>query len=67
MTAWTPIASYDALPARKRPSRAVFFFAASPHPDASRAYAGLPAMVRTDRQAGSRVCTHYLALPDDPT
>lgn len=66
MVEWLPIAQYDALPASRRPARAVFFFAASPHEDSRRSYAGIPSMVSVERVRGNREATHFIALPADP-
>ena len=61
---WRPIADYDAMPAKKRPARAVFYFA--PVDRGRRPEASLGPMVAAERVRGNRVCTHYIPLPADP-
>jgi hypothetical protein len=59
---WQPIATFDALPAKKRPQFAVFYY--------RRGKAGrsdLPATVEFSRCFGQRTCTHWMPLPPPPS
>ena len=59
---WQPIETYDKL--KKKPKYAVFYVQEKIVVD--RPYAGLSALISTDRRFGSRIVTHWIQLPNDP-
>lgn len=66
MSEWKPIAEYDALPPKRRPMLAVFFFeGVAPNRGGQGRYSLLPTF-ELKRHFGSRVCTHYCELPPPP-
>jgi len=56
---WQPIKTYDALPLKKRPRFAVFYF-----PEEQDGRMNLRAMVQPERSYGARVCTLWMLIPD---
>lgn len=52
---WIPIEKYDAM--KKKPKWAIFWFEAT---QSGRIF--LRPMIRPDRVAGSRVCTHFAII-----
>lgn len=62
---WQPIETFDALPAgTKLLKRCVFLFAAT-EPKRSNGH-GFPPLLKLERIAGNRVCTHWCELPELP-
>jgi hypothetical protein len=58
---WQPIETYDALPQRKRPKFAAFYY---PAEMAGRTQ--LSKTVQFERNFGRRTCTHWTPLPEPP-
>jgi hypothetical protein len=63
MNEWLPIKTYDKL--KKKPKFAVFLFEAIPPPRPGGIGHGIA--IENTRHYGSRVCTHWLKLPEPPT
>ena len=57
---WQPIETYDAM--KKKPKLCVFWFKDMPQ---GKNYT-LPAIAVLDRHFGSRVCVHWIELPEPP-
>lgn len=61
---WLPIESYDKL--KKKPKHAAFWFEGTPPARGQSGKYGLSPCVALTRFYGSRVCTHWTPLPNDP-
>jgi hypothetical protein len=58
---WQPIETYDNL--KNKPKNAVFVFAAEMH-NRQKDKIQLPEIYEFSRKFGSRICTHWIELPE---
>lgn len=61
---WQPIETYDTLPNKERPERAVFYFERMPPTRPGNP--NWPGIMRMERSVGVRNCTYWMPLPAPP-